>query len=143
MLDKLIPYLPFVGIVIGASLQYFFTRHIEYTRSLRDMKTKAYMDYLKGVCEQAQILMIADADNAQEKRREAFLKVVDAKARICLYGSERVIHTFAEFEKLGSSISTKPQRDAFIKMAMFMRKDAGLKKLPAESDLSIVLLGHR
>lgn len=53
ILDTLTPYLPFAGVVIGASLQYVFTRQIEYKRSLREMKTKAYMDYLKGVCEQA------------------------------------------------------------------------------------------
>ncbi|TYL41005.1 hypothetical protein [Dickeya sp. ws52] len=138
MFDKLIPYLPFIGVVIGASLQYFFTRHIEYSRSLRDMKTKAYTDYLKSVSEQAQI-----SSGDIEKCREILGKTADAKGRICLYGSAPVIQAFAEFEKLGASMSTKLQRDAFITMVMLMRKDAGLKKLPTESDVSIVLLGHR
>ncbi|MEQ9969170.1 hypothetical protein ABRP72_08270 [Pectobacterium carotovorum] len=138
MLDKIIPYLPFAGIIIGASLQYFFTRHIEYSRSLRDMKTKAYTDYLKSVSEQAQI-----SSGDIEKCREIFGKTADAKGRICLYGSASVIQAFAEFEKLGASMGTKFQRDAFISMVMLMRKDAGLKKLPAGSDVSIVLLGCR
>lgn len=86
MLDSLLPYLPFAGVVIGAFLQYVFTRQIEYKRALRDMKTKSYMDYLKGVCEQAQSLNIPDKRITDERRSEAFVKVADAKARICLYG---------------------------------------------------------
>ncbi|WP_248465383.1 hypothetical protein [Pectobacterium versatile] len=143
MLDSLLPYLPFAGVVIGAFLQYVFTRQIEYKRALRDMKTKSYMDYLKGVCEQAQALNIPDKKIADERRSEAFIKVADAKARICLYGSKRVIEAFAEFERLGASMATKPQRDAFISMTVEMRKDAGLASMPSGEDLTLVLLGAR
>lgn len=100
ILDTLTPYLPLAGVVIGASLQYVFTRQIEYKRSLREMKTKEYVDYLKGVCEQAQLSLAADKITADTGLAEAFTKVADAKARICLYGSKQIIHAFAEFEKL-------------------------------------------
>lgn len=43
--------LSFLDVVLGASLQYFFTRHIESQRHLRDLRSKAYMDYLQCVCE--------------------------------------------------------------------------------------------
>ncbi|TKI03801.1 hypothetical protein [Martelella alba] len=101
------------------------------------------MDYLKGVCEQAQALNIPDKKIADERRSEAFIKVADAKARICLYGSKRVIEAFAEFEKLGASMATKPQRDAFISMTLEMRKDAGLTSIPSNEDLSLLLLGKK
>ncbi|EED8299352.1 TPA: hypothetical protein JEL52_003437 [Salmonella enterica subsp. enterica serovar Solt] len=101
ILDTLTPYLPLAGVVIGAYLQYVFTRQIEYKRSLREMKTKEYVDYLKGVCEQAQLSLATDKITADTRLAEAFTKVADAKARICLYGSKQIIHAFAEFKKLG------------------------------------------
>lgn len=58
----LIGLLSFLGVVIGASLQYIFTRHIEDQRHIRDVRSKAYMDYLKCVAEQAQI---RPKDNSQ------------------------------------------------------------------------------
>lgn len=90
MLDTLTPYLPFAGIVMGASLQYVFTRPIEYKRSLKEMKTRGYMHYLKGVCERAQLSLVTDKITTDTRLAEAFTKVADAKAKICLYGSTQL-----------------------------------------------------
>ena len=143
MFAALTPYLAVLTAILGACLQYFFTRHIEQTRALREMKTKAYTDYLKGVCEQAQISGIEDPKQAREKRTEAFTRVADAKARICLYGADEVIHSFAEFEKLGAAMGTQEQRQAFVAMAVAMRKDAGLSAVTKMDDIGTVLLGKR
>ena len=67
MLEKILPYLPFAGLIIGAFLQYFFTRQIEYSRSLRELKSKAYMNYLNGVCELAQITLFCSPEKIPEK----------------------------------------------------------------------------
>ncbi|ATA20533.1 hypothetical protein [Gibbsiella quercinecans] len=143
MLAALTPYLAIAAAIVGASLQYLFTRHIEQIRAQREMKTKAYMDYLKGVCEQAQVSRIEDPKQAREKLTEAFTIVADAKARICLYGADKVVHSFAEFEKLGASMGTEEQRRAFIAMAAAMRKDAGLSTTVSLDDIGVVLLGKR
>lgn len=142
-MSTLIPYLSFIGIIIGAALQYIFTRQIEYRRALRDMKTRAYMDYLQGVCEQAQISKMDDKKAANEKLIAAFTKVADAKARICLYGSKQVIKAFSEFERFGASMATKPQRESFVVMTLAMRKDAGLSSHPEGEAISMVLLGRQ
>ena len=131
--------LSFLGIIIGASLQYFFTRHIENQRHLRDLRSKAYMDYLKCVCEQA---CLRPTENSQGKK-ELFSRTGDAKARICLYGSNKAISSFSCFEKLGASMNTIEQREAFTNMVAVMRTDSG-SELGAEAvDIKNVLLGYR
>jgi len=73
---------PYFGIIIGAALQYFFTRHLDNQRHHRELRTKAYTDYLKCVCEQANL----GKPRQSEEGRELSTKTADAKCRICLYG---------------------------------------------------------
>lgn len=135
----LVGALSFLGIIIGASLQYFFTKHIENQRHLRDLRSNAYMDYLKCVCEQAQFRFKENTKG----RQELFSRTGDAKARICLYGSNHAIESFAKFEKLGASMGSNEQRQAFTNMVSIMRTDSGSELSSAPDNLQIVLLGHR
>jgi hypothetical protein len=41
--------LPVVGVLVGASLQYFFTRYLETQRHQRDLRTQAYLDYIRAM----------------------------------------------------------------------------------------------
>ena len=136
-LKLLIGLLSFFGVIIGASLQYFFTKHIENQKHLRELRSTAYMDYLKCVAEQAQFKY---KKNTKE-RIEIFSKTGDAKARICLYGSNSAIEAFATFEKMGATMITPEQREAFTKMVSIMRADSGTELCNDETDLQIVLLG--
>ena len=133
--------LPLIGVIIGASLQYFFTRHIENQRHLRDLRSKAYMDYLKCVCEQAQCFRNGEA--AMKELQDLFARTADSKARICLYGSNKAIHAFSIFEKLGASMGNDEQRQAFTNMVSIMRVDSGSKFGARADDLQIVLMGFR
>jgi hypothetical protein len=74
-------------------------------------------------------------------KSDSFIKLADAKARICLYGSSSVIRSFSKFEQLGATMNTNEQRNAFIKMATEMRKDVRLRTNLSAEDLSWVLLG--
>jgi len=67
----------------------------------------------------------------------------DAKGRICLYGSNNVIHAFATFERLGAVISSAKQQAAFVAMVVAMRKDSGNSTGPETDDMGTVLLGSR
>lgn len=127
----------FLGIVIGASLQYFFTKHIEGQRHSRDLRSKAYMDYLKCVCEQAQFRPLAGT----KEQQDLFSRTGDAKARICLYGSKEAVSAFSDFEVLGASMNSKEQRFAFTNMVSIMRRDSGSDACANHSDLQNVLLG--
>ena len=129
--------LSFFGVIIGAFLQYFFTRHIESQRHLRDLRSKAYMDYLQCVGEHAQL---RHKEHTKE-RQELFSKTADSKARICLYGSNKTIQAFSIFEKLGASMGSSEQRKAFTNMVSVMRSDSGSEICEQAEDLQTVLLG--
>jgi len=123
----------FVGVIVGALLQYLFTRHLENHRHLREIKTKLYTDY-----------MLTISENANSKQRDSSLKVrmADAKSRVCLYASPEVIDAFAKFDSLGSSLKSKEQRTAFIDIVRLMRIDSGIKGSIKTSSIQRVLLGN-
>ncbi|TVK93086.1 hypothetical protein AYI98_07025 [Shewanella algae] len=95
------------------------------------------MDYLKCVCEQAQL---RPNEGSQEKK-ELFSRTGDAKARICLYGSNSAIKAFSTFEKLGAAMATSEQRQAFTNMVSIMRTDSGSETGVAAKDIQNVILG--
>ncbi|WKE65157.1 hypothetical protein PVT67_16055 [Gallaecimonas kandeliae] len=133
----LVGLLSFVGVIVGAVLQYFFTKHTEHQRHLRELRSKAYMDYLQCVCELAQFR----PQNGTQEQRSLFAKTGDAKARICLYGSNKAILAFSNFERLGASMNTPQQREAFTSMVSIMRSDSGSKSCPEPSALQDIILG--
>ncbi|VVC85238.1 hypothetical protein [Sideroxydans sp. CL21] len=128
-----------IGIVAGGSLQYFFTRHLDSQKYHRDLRTKSYTDYLKSVCDLANLGIQPKSPEA----REMFAKTADAKARICLYGSVAAIAAFAEFERLGATMNTAEQRATFTRMVAIMRSDSGSKQDVVLKDLEAVLIGVR
>lgn len=130
--------LGFLGIIVGASLQYVFTRYLENQRHRRDLRTQAYTDYLKCVSESAHLIVQPQAPAA----REIFASTADAKARICLYGSTKVIQTFSTFEKLGAAMKDDQQRKAFVDMVSAMRSDSGNNCGRNVEDLERVLFGN-
>jgi hypothetical protein len=131
--------LSFLGVIFGAGLQYVSTRYLENQRHFRTLRAQAHMDYLKCVCEQATL-----GPSLQELEiRQIFARTADAKSRICLYGSTESIRTFASFEKLGASIQSAEQRNAFVAMVAAMRRDSGSTSEPKDEDLQQVLLGNQ
>jgi hypothetical protein len=127
----------FLGIVIGASLQYLFTRHLDTQKHHRELRTKAYTDYLSCVSEQANL----GKQRQSQEGRELGAKTADAKCRICLYGSSSTVGAFAEFERLGATMNTPEQCAAFTRMVEVMRSDSATGGEVALADLEAVLLG--
>lgn len=78
-----------------------------------------------------------------KEQKELYARTGDAKARICLYGSDKVISAFSQFEILGASMGTQEQRDAFTNMVSTMRSDSGSKSIPKGKDIQNILLGTR
>ena len=121
----------FVGIITGAALQYIFTRHLDTQRHRRDLRTKAYIGYLKAVSKQSNV----DTQNRNSLIRA---QVADAKFRVCLYGSRAVIRSFSKFEEAGANINKNPIE--FTKMVTTMRNDSTEEKADSE-DIQRILIG--
>ena len=128
----------FLGIVIGASLQYLFTRYLENQRHYRKLRTQAYTDYLRGVSEHAHLVVQRQGHEA----REIFSRTADAKARICLYGSTAAIQALSSFENLGATMNTDKERTAFASMVLLMRNDSGSQPGTKIEEVETVLLGR-
>jgi hypothetical protein len=127
----------FFGIIIGAMLQYLFTRHLDTQKHHRELRTKAYTDYLRCVSEQANL----GKQRQSQEGRELGAKTADAKCRIGLYGSSSAIKAFAEFERLGATMNTTEQCAAFTSMVTIMRSDSSKGGKVDLADLQLVLLG--
>ncbi|MDR9468025.1 hypothetical protein, partial [Marinospirillum sp.] len=50
-----VAFFSFFGIVIGAALQYVFTRHLDSQKHQRELRSRAYIDYLRCVSEHANL----------------------------------------------------------------------------------------
>lgn len=129
--------LSLVGLVLGAVLQFLFTRHLDGKKHQRALRARVYADYLICVAEHANsgVLRITP------KACAVALKAADAKCRICLYGSLETIEAFAEFERLGANMRTEAQHLAFSKIVRQMREDSSKKDGVPLADLEVVLLG--
>jgi hypothetical protein len=126
-----IAFFSFLGVVVGASLQYLFTRFLEERRHRQALQTAAYTDYIRAVAESASVNL--ETDEAQLSARLA-----DAKTRICLYGSAAVIAGLAQFESLGAVIGDNQQREAFMKIVEAMRGGSGGQA----SHVELILMGE-
>lgn len=125
------------GLFVGASLQFLFTKHLENRKHQRELRARAYTDFLQCVSEHSHL----GYQKNTEAGRKLWARTTDAKCRISLYGDADVIEKFAEFERLGPVLISNEPREAFTDMVLSMRQDTlGASKV-VKTDLKAVLLG--
>lgn len=129
--------LSILGLVVGAVLQFFFSKHLDNKKHQRDLRAKAYADYLQCVSEQATL----GHQQQSTERQQLWARIADAKCRISLYGAPAVMAAFAKFERMGAAINSEEQRRAFVDMVLAMRQDALGNSLINHADIEIILLG--
>ncbi len=129
--------LSLVGLVMGAVLQFLFSRYLDARKHQRELRAKAYADYLQCVSEHANL----GHQRQSVEGRQLGAKTADAKCRIALYGASAVISAFAKFERLGATMNTEEQCHAFASMVAAMRDDALGNSSVKHADLTVVLLG--
>lgn len=129
--------LSFFGLIVGAILQFIFSRYLDNKKHQRDLRAKAYADYLRCVSEQANLKY----QRQSSEGRQLDAKTADAKCRISLYGASTVIAAFAKFEHMGATTKTPEQRNAFTNMVLEMRQDALGGSSVDLKDIEAVLLG--
>lgn len=131
--------LSLVGLIVGAVLQFLFTKHLDNKKHHRDVRSKAYADYLLCVSKQANM----GHQQQSTEGRQLGAETADAKCRISLYGAPAVISAFAKFDRLGATMNTDEQCRAFTYMVLAMRQDALGGPLVDQTDIEVVLLGAR
>lgn len=129
----------FIGVIAGAILQFVFSRHLDNKKHQRDVRAKAYGDYLQCVSEYANMAH----ERKSTEGRQLGARTADAKCRISLYGASSVVSAFAKFERLGATMNTSEQRAAFTDMVAEMRQDTLGNSPITHADLETVLLGTR
>lgn len=131
--------LSLVGLIVGAVLQFLFTRYLDGKKHQRELRTKAYTDYLTCVSEHANLGILRNSPEA----KNLGMRTADAKCRVCLYGVVKTVKAFASFERLGAAMSSDAQCAAFTEMVSQMRADSLGQGDVALEDLQTILLGAR
>lgn len=125
--------LPLLGVLVGAGLQYFFSRSAEIKRHERTLRIDAYSDYLRSVGEAETMKM----DPQAARRSDVLARAIAAKARVCVHGSAAVVSALAKFEGDPESGLTPQKKKYFLEFVEAIRKDVG-----AHGDLNSEAVEH-
>lgn len=124
--------LSLIGVVVGATMQYWLSRSAESRKQLQLLKSQSHVDYLRAVTKAAHA---ASPDAMRSARAEA----ADAKARIAVYGSSSVIAALARFEQAGAVLESPKALEAFVAVVGAMREN---DRSVQAGDLKLVLFGQ-
>ena len=121
--------LPLLGVVIGATMQYWLSRSAESRKQLQLLQSQSYVDYLRAATKAAHA-------KSPDAVRLANAEAADAKARLAVYGTSRVIAALARFEEAGAVLDNPQTRAAFVALVGAMRQK---REVALANDLSLVL----
>jgi len=124
--------LPLLGVVIGATMQYWLSRSAESRKQLQLLQSQSYVDYLQAVTKAAHA-------GSQDAARLAVADAADAKARLAVYGTSGVIAALARFEEAGAVLDNPRTKAAFVALVGAMRQKRGAAQA---NDLGLVLFGQ-
>lgn len=130
-MSEFIAALPLLGVVVGAVMQYWFSRSAESKKQLQLLQSQSYVDYLRAVTQCAHA-------SSTETKKSAKTEVTDAKTRIAVYGASSVVAALAKFEATGANLAQQVSIDAFVRLVGEMRPSGGSAEA---SDLNLVMFG--
>ncbi|MFN5083730.1 MAG: hypothetical protein ACK5WW_10665 [Brevundimonas sp.] len=124
--------LPLLGVCIGAALQFLASKTLERSKHLTGQRASAYADYFQAVSDLA----------VTGRNEKAVTALANAKSRICLYGSPRVIACLGRLERHGASLSSPDARRAVLELVGEARRETApsLRSVRTD-DLRLVLFG--
>src|SRR6266404_2056543 len=99
--------LPLLGVVIGATMQYWLSRSAESRKQLQLLQSQSYVDYLRAVTKAAHA-------GSHDAVMSANAEAADAKARLAVYGTSGVIAALARFEDAGAVLDNPRTTAAFV-----------------------------
>jgi hypothetical protein len=122
-----------VGLIIGAVLQYHFSKRLEAARHFQELRTRAYSDFIAGVAGSASAARKRD----KTLQLEAQAQAAEAKIRILLYGSATVVDAVASLSVAQGEVNSMEIAPRFVAVIQSMRADSAVS-LPAISDHAIL-----
>ena len=85
-----------------------------------ELRSQAYVDFVRAVS----AIAIGGRDQAPLTAADALADLTDAKVRIALCGSGRVLHALAAFCRTDQRLTSNLATEAFLELAAAMRQDA-------------------
>ena len=121
------------GVVLGAFLQSMLQLRRERVTQKQTAKIKAYTDYLQAAA------TLSNKDVT--KHVEARTLLTDARLRLLIYGSSKLIEHIAIFDRTGANLHTMEGMKTFLPVITLMRDDNVKNKIKKE-DMIRVLFGR-
>lgn len=124
--------LPLLGVVVGATLQYWTSRSAEARKQLQLLRSQSYVDYLRAVTKAAYA-------TSPDAGRLAKAEAADAKARMSVCRTSRTIAALIRIEEAGPVLDTPNAQGVYAALVTAMRDGDS----PSQSDLELVLFGKQ
>jgi hypothetical protein len=128
------------GATLQASLQFFFGRRIEMSKQFKLLQTQAYVDFVKGWAGMGRAQFFED----KEKEIEYTILTAETRARISIYGSQRVVKKLAEFFREHNETVSEQGGKAFAELISIMREESiSINDLVTKDEINITLHGGK
>ena len=126
-----------LGVIIGVTAQYIFGRRVEQTKHYRELRTKAYIDFVKSTA----TISVARGSRNADREFDGSVLLADARARIAIYGSHQVVALVADFFRKYGVLSSPKAYVSFVAIVSAMRGESsgGEIGIPSE-DIGQLLL---
>jgi hypothetical protein len=118
MKELLSPLLAIVGVIVGASVQFLFSRITESRKSYDKLRTDSYVDFIKGCAGVAMAQRFED----QDEHAKASTLMLDAKVRIAIYGDSDISKSVGAFFGKYGDFTKQEDRRAFVDLMCQMRR---------------------
>lgn len=118
---------PLLGVIVGASSQYFLNKINRTQEAFMNLKIKSYIDFITY---KATLARLKKDDKAII---EVLTKIDVSKYKICIYGSEKVVEKLNAFERLDINLEENLCKQRLIELCNEMRKDSNSKELNSKS----------
>jgi HKD family nuclease len=128
------------GAMLQASLQFFFGKRIELSKQFKLLQTQAYVDFIKGWTGSGRAISFGD----KEKEIEYTILMSEARVRIAVYGSEKVVKKLSEFIREYNENYSEKGQESFADLVKIMREDNIQKvEIITKDETSMILHGGK
>lgn len=129
----------FIAASLGAIFGAILTRRTERFKHLQEMRSNAYVDFLRGFARviRAQNDKLKDERSVLEER-EGLVIMTDSRARIAVYGDHEVVQALSKFISLGTQTRTVEGMKAYADLCSIMRRETGRKCTPSEDIMQVL-----